>query len=64
MKGFAEDLDTLCSDVFLWDVALGTNGCETIVGRACECDEVDLRGWLGDGDFARVADGDFEEGGS
>ena len=41
-----------------------TDGCETIVWRARERDKIDLCGWLCDGDFASVADGDLEESSS
>lgn len=34
------------------EFTLGTYGCETVVWRACEGDQVDFRGWLGDGHFA------------
>jgi hypothetical protein len=43
---------------------VGTDGCETIVWRARERDEIDLRVWLCDGDFASVADRDLKEGSS
>jgi len=50
VEGFAEDLWNV-RRVFQ-ECTRGTYGCETVVWRACEGDEVDFRGWLGDGDFA------------
>ena len=43
---------------------MATDCCEAIVWRTGERDQVHFRGWLIDGHFARVADGDFEEGGT
>jgi hypothetical protein len=47
----------------IWE-ATATYGCQTVVWRTCEGEQVDFRGWFGDGDFAGGADGDFEESGS
>ena len=41
-----------------------TDGGETIVWRTRERDQVGLCGWLCDGNFARVADGDFKKSSS
>jgi hypothetical protein len=69
VQGFAEDLEVVVRYGFLsgdsesWE-AIATDGCETVVWRTCEGEQVDFCRWLGDGHFARGADGDFEESGS
>lgn len=41
-----------------------TNSCKAIIWWTCKCDKIDLRGWLGYSDLARIADRDFEKSGS